>query len=103
MPVIFVGNKKDLLQKEEQEQYDNAYGDESKARDAAATFRQVREISNAHGFLRPIECSAKTGENVQKVFTIVATELIKRRSVRPLTGQTPIIGTAKPSCTYCTS
>lgn len=67
MPVLFAGNKKDLI--------DKNYDPEQKM----VSFRQVQEIANAYGFIKPIECSAKTGENVKKVFMTLATELLRRR------------------------
>ena len=55
MPVLFVGNKRDLLDRSDPDQ-------------KSVKFRQVQEIANAYGFLKPIECSAKTGDNVKKAF-----------------------------------
>lgn len=69
MPVLFVGNKRDLLDRSDPEQ-------------KSVKFRQVQEIANAYGFLKPIECSAKTGDNVKKAFNTLATELVQRRPKR---------------------
>lgn len=86
MPVIFVGNKKDLVQKPD---YQNP-GYIDHARDSAVVFRQVQEISNSHNFLRPVECSAKTGENVDRIFNTIAHELVRRKNIKPSLGSTKI-------------
>ena len=70
MPVLFVGNKKDLIKKEDAEQ-------------KKSNFRQAQEIAHSQGFLPPVQCSAKTGENVQKVFQVLADELVKHRVNNP--------------------
>ena len=81
MPVIFAGNKKDLI-------------DKSALNQKTVNFRQVQEIANAYGFLKPIECSAKTGENVKKIFVTLATELLRRRKQHVTT----IVPTSKHKC-----
>ena len=81
MPVLFVGNKKDLIDKNDEEQ-------------KTVNFRQVQEIANAYGFLKPIECSAKSGDNVKKVFMSLATELLRRK--RPAI--TNIVPSSKHKC-----
>ena len=77
MPVLFMGNKRDLLDRNNEDQ-------------KSVKFRQVQEIANAYGFLKPIECSAKTGDNVKKAFTLLATELVQRRPKRGV-----VVNTAK--------
>ena len=77
MPVLFMGNKRDLLDRNNDDQ-------------KSVKFRQVQEIANAYGFLKPIECSAKTGDNVKKAFTVLATELVQRRPKRGV-----VVNTAK--------
>jgi len=69
MPVLFMGNKRDILDRNNEDQ-------------KSVKFRQVQEIANAYGFLKPIECSAKTGDNVKKAFNVLATELVQRRPRR---------------------
>lgn len=64
MPVLFVGNKKDLVDKRDDEQ-------------KVVNFRQVQEVANAYGFLPPIEVSAKTGHGVDKAFMRVVKHLKK--------------------------
>lgn len=77
MPIMFVGNKKDLVEK-----CDNpGYRDEGKG--SISVFRQVQEISNANGYLRPLECSAKSGANVQRIFSTIGHELVRRKNVGP--------------------
>ena len=93
MPVIFVGNKKDLMQKNAT----NSMYSEEAAKEAATVFRQVQELSHANGFLRPVECSAKTGENVQRIFTTVASELVRRKHIRP-TIRKPNVVPSKKGC-----
>ena len=65
MPVLFVGNKKDLVDRNDEEQ-------------KTVNFRQVQEVANAYGFLPPIEVSAKTGHSVDKAFTRLVKQLLKR-------------------------
>ena len=93
MPIIFVGNKKDLIQKGSQIP---GY----QAEESAAVFKQVQEISNVNGYLRPLECSAKTGENVQRIFYTIAHELVKRRSIKP-GGKGPNVVPSRRPCTDC--
>ncbi len=77
MPVLFVGNKRDLVEKDDNPGYMN------EAKDCTVIFRQVQEISNANGYLRPLECSAKSGANVQRIFSTIAHELVRRKSTGP--------------------
>ena len=71
MPVLFVGNKKDLIHKSDPDQR------------KAVNSRQVQEIANAYGFLKPIEASAKTGDNVSKIFQTIASELLEKEKKSP--------------------
>lgn len=96
MPIIFVGNKKDLVQKTSQ---NPGYRSEE-AKECAAIFRQVQEISNANGYLRPVECSAKTGENVQRIFHTIAHELVKRKNIKP-GGKGPNVVQSRTTCSNC--
>ena len=66
MPVIIVGNKKDLV-------------DRANPSQIMVDFRQIQEVANSNGFMRPLECSAKSGLNVKKIFHALATELVKRK------------------------
>ncbi len=86
MPVLFVANKKDLIRKEDVEE-------------RRQHFRQAQEVSHSNGFLPPVQCSAKTGENVDKVFQVVAEHLVRNRS-----GNHPLIRqTDQKRCTGCSS
>ena len=67
MPVIIVGNKKDLVDRNDPGQA------------SAVDFRHVQDLSNSNGFMRPLECSAKSGLNVKKIFHALAAELVKRK------------------------
>ncbi len=71
MPVVFVGNKRDLVGRSEADQQ------------KAVNSRQVQEIANAYQFLKPIECSAKTGSNVSKIFQTVGTHLVEKAKSSP--------------------
>ena len=66
MPVIFVGNKKDSIDKSDPDQME-------------VNSRVVQKMAKDNSFLKPIQCSAKTGENVHKVFDRLAEELVKRK------------------------
>lgn len=80
MPVLFVGNKRDLLKHDPEQKM--------------IKFREVQEFANAHGFMKPIECSAKTGENVKRVFLSLATELAHRKVNPTLT----VVRTGRKKC-----
>ena len=87
MPVLFVGNKKDLIDKDSLDQQ-------------IVKFRQIHEVANAYGFLRPVECSAKTGEGVKKVFHTIASHLVdSKAAAKPKVQPTP----KKCMCTGTTS
>ncbi len=87
MPVVFVGNKKDLVGKGESEHQ------------KAVNFRQVQEIANAYGFLKPIECSAKTSENVSKVFQMVGAHLVEKAKASTAKG-TKVNSIQKRKCCH---
>jgi small GTP-binding protein len=67
IPIIIVGCKSDLIEK---------YNDEQ----TRVRPRDVKEdIKSRHSMiLGPIECSSKTGKNVDKVFNTLAEEIIRR-------------------------
>jgi small GTP-binding protein len=67
IPVLFVGNKRDLVDKRDEEQ-------------KVVNFRQVQEVANAYGFLSPVEVSAKTGHGVDKAFMRIVKHLLKHNS-----------------------
>lgn len=96
MPIIFVGNKKDLVQKKK-----NSHGYPDEAKDSAAVFRQVQELSNANGYLRPLECSAKSGENVNRIFNTIAHELIRRKTARPNPGLPKVVNSRRMCSDIC--
>ena len=68
IPIQLIGNKCDLL------------SDNSSTNPDSTTipFDTVREYSEAYDVLPPIECSAKTGYNIDKVFGSVASDLYRR-------------------------
>ncbi len=86
MPVLFVANKKDLIRRDEIEL-------------RRTHFRQAQEVAHSNGFLPPVQSSAKTGENVAKVFQTVAEHLVRNRTSNPPV----IIGTTPKGCSACSS
>lgn len=60
IPILIVGGKSDL-DAERKVNLDDAYS-----------------LSNSYDILEYIECSSKTGENVEKVFSTLTKEIIKR-------------------------
>ena len=80
-PILFVGNKRDLVKRdvdfigpegEGQEQDEAEY----------ITLKQVRSHTDRERFLKPMECSACTGSGVKEVFEKIAKELIGEKSTR---------------------
>ena len=69
MPVLLVGNKKDLVDRYNPDQ-------------PCVKLPLVQEIAHAHGFMRPVECSAKTGDGVNKVFALIGQELVKHAKAK---------------------
>ena len=84
IPILIVGNKLDLS-----------------GTDSSVNFRTVHELTKSLGTLPPVQCSAKTGENVRKVFHIIATELYKKSQQMhsPAVHVTPV--TRKQFCSAC--
>lgn len=71
IPIQLVGNKCDIA----------ADGDQASSLctpNELVPLHLVNEYTEAYGILRPIECSAKTGHNISKIFNVVAGELFKR-------------------------
>ena len=86
MPVLFVANKKDLIKKDDVEL-------------RRQNFRQAQEVAHSNGFLPPVQCSAKTGEHVTKVFQTVAEHLVKHRG-----GSQPVITpSTQKQCSACST
>lgn len=57
-PIILVGNKRDLKEK-------------------VVDLREAKEFSRKFHLLPPIECSAKSGEKVGRLFSVIAQEILK--------------------------
>lgn len=95
MPIMFIGNKKDLVEKND----NPGYIEEGK--DSTMIFRQVQEISNANGYLRPLECSAKTGANVERIFSTIAHELVRRKHIGPSFNQTKVVPSRRMCSDAC--
>ena len=62
LPILVVGNKSDLYEEASE----------------TVSLAEVTEYTNAYDLPPPIETSAKTNHNIQKLFNLVATELYKR-------------------------
>lgn len=84
MPVLFVGNKKDLVDKRDDEQkvvnfrqVPSLSAIPPSLYTSSIVCVQVQEVANAYGFLPPIEVSAKTGHGVDKAFMRVVKHLKK--------------------------
>ena len=87
MPVLFVGNKSDnarppkhfdldqpLASALAQEDIDVRVIDEE-GKNEFVEQSAVKAVTKQHGFLSPLECSAKTGHNVDKVFETIGYKL----------------------------
>ena len=57
-PIILVGNKRDLKEK-------------------VVDLKEAKEFSRKFHLLPPMECSAKSGEKVGRLFTVIAQEILK--------------------------
>ena len=67
IPILLVGSKSDLVDK-----YDDLQ-DRVRSRDVK------EDLKHRHSqLLGPIECSSKTGKNVNKVFQVLAEEIVRR-------------------------
>jgi GTPase SAR1 family protein len=88
MPVLFIGNKKDLVDRRDEEQ-------------KIVNFRQVQEVANAYGFLSPVEVSAKTGHNVEKAFTTLVRQLLKINEGKSSSRTRPKDNFKPPGSTCC--
>lgn len=80
IPVLFVGNKSDLVT----EVTDFGVSeDEDVPKPEYATLKQAKNILEKEGLpLKPIECSAFTGTHVDKVFRVIASNLVGERPTR---------------------
>ena len=77
IPVLFVGNKKDLVKEEDFiVPREEAGGEEGPD---YVTLKQARNITDSEKFLKPVECSACKGTGVKNVFDTIAAELIGER------------------------
>lgn len=85
IPVLIVANKTDLIP----------------SASYTVNFDTTKELALQKGLLPPIQCSAKTGDNVKRVFHIIATELYKRRS--PSTRRPNVSSVSKQECSCARS
>ena len=94
VPVILVGNKKDLL-KSTRIGWDDDQEDES--REIVRTV-DAKTFTNQHHLPPPIECSALSGEKVEEVFKKVATEIINKGLTPHHKSSLPKIRKTESSC-----
>ena len=87
VPVLIVENKKDLRP----------------SLDNPISFEHTRELAHQKNLLPPLQCSAKDGgEDVKKIFHVVATEIFKsRRKSTKLTKVKTTTTQPKSSCSSC--
>ena len=64
VPILLVGGKSDLTQ------------------ERSVTKEEANNIKNQNQFYDNLECSAKTGENVEKIFEILIKEILKIRGFK---------------------
>lgn len=82
-PVILVGNKRDLKEK-------------------VVDIKDAREFSRKFHLLPPMECSAKTGEKVGRLFAIVAQEIVRTGYSNSLKDKhLPLISGTRTKCSSC--
>ncbi len=82
LPVLFVGNKKDLVKDADYTIQGEGEGEGEEGQDYV-TLKQARRHTESEKFLlKPVECSAYKGAGVNAVFEIIATELIGERKKR---------------------
>ena len=87
LPLLFVGNKLDLVKDSldyPEAAAESAEGEAESSRPDYATLRQAKNILKRENFPMkqpdPIECSALNGTNVNKVFETIAKKLAGVRS-----------------------
>lgn len=73
VPILLVGNKLDI-------------GDQKMD---VVDFSTAEDVARSFSLLLPIECSSKSGENVDQVFRVIATELYKKKHARTLDARLP--------------
>lgn len=99
LPILFVGNKNDskhLKQKFMERSSTSSHdrldddddgredeGEEEEGKKDIVDHSMVKVITKSHNFLGPLECSAKTGEGVNKVFERIARELAMVKPSKP--------------------
>ena len=94
IPILLVGSKSDLV-----DRYDDSQ-DHVRSRD-------VKEYLKHHysQLLGPIECSSKTGKNVDKVFRVLAEEIVRRDMEGSLpihkSGHSKVVRTVTPGPCTC--
>ena len=95
VPVILVGNKKDLLKRRHFADWDDDQGDEQ-----GQIVRTVdaKIFTNQHQLPPPIECSALSGEKVEEVFKKVATEIINKGLTPHHKSSLPKVRKTESSC-----
>lgn len=74
VPVVLVGNKKDLLKNRRQLDWEDDEGDERRI----VRIVDAKTFTDRYHLPPPMECSALSGEKVEEVFKKVATEIINK-------------------------
>lgn len=73
IPILLVGNKLDKADHKTE----------------VVDFSTAEDTARSLSLLLPIECSSKSGENVDQVFRVIATELYKYQHARTLAARLP--------------
>lgn len=73
LPILLVGNKLD----------------KADSMTEVVDFSTAEDTARSFNLLSPIECSSKSGENVDQVFRVIATELYKHQHARTLAAKLP--------------
>ena len=78
-PVLFVGNKRDLVKDMDFIVPPEGEGQEREEPEYV-TLKQARSHTERERFLKPMECSACTGSGVKEIFERIAKELIGEKT-----------------------
>ena len=86
LPILLVGSKKDLVNSKDKAQ-------------VPVRLTDVLELKTKHsGLLGPIECSSKTGENIDQVFQTISEGIVLQRPTRV---NIRVSHVTETQCSYC--